>query len=79
MWFAALGTYQENRWFSNFMIRLLQGERSVLRLLRSNPFPRSPPKYIRARIFLYHFTHFGQRAWWRREEEGLYFPAVSLK
>ncbi len=79
MWFAALGTYQENRWFSNFMLRLLQGEPSVQRLLQYNPFPAAPPKFIRARIFLYHFTHFGERPWWRRQEEGQYFPAVSLK
>ncbi|MBZ5579144.1 MAG: lipase maturation factor family protein [Acidobacteriia bacterium] len=79
MWFAALGTRQENPWFTNFMIRLLEGEPSVLRLLSYNPFPTAPPQYIRARIFLYHFTHFGERAWWRREEEGTYFPVVSLK
>jgi hypothetical protein len=78
MWFAALGTRQENPWFTGFVIRLLEGEPSVLRLLESNPFPKAPPKYIRARIFLYHFTHFGDRAWWRREEEGLYFPPASL-
>jgi hypothetical protein len=23
MWFAALGTYQQNRWFANFMIRVV--------------------------------------------------------
>jgi Lipase maturation factor len=79
MWFAALGTYQENRWFSNFMLRLLKGEPVVLKLLQYNPFPAAPPQYIRARIFLYHFTHFGERPWWTRQEEGLYFPAVSLK
>ncbi len=79
MWFAALGTYQENRWFVNFMLRLLQGEPSVLRLLRYNPFPNAPPKYVRARLYQYRFTHFGERAWWSREERGLYFPPVSLK
>ncbi|HJT88396.1 MAG TPA: lipase maturation factor family protein [Bryobacteraceae bacterium] len=79
MWFAALGTYQENRWFVNFMLRLLQGEPRVLRLLQYNPFPSHPPKYIRARVFLYHFTHFGEKGWWRREYQGQYFPAVSLK
>ena len=78
MWFAALGTGQENPWFTRFVIRLLEGEPSVLRLLESNPFPKAPPKYIRARIFLYHFTHFGDPAWWRREDEGLYFPPASL-
>jgi hypothetical protein len=79
MWFAALGSYQQNRWFTNFMARLLQGEPAVLRLLESNPFPTSPPKYVRARVYLYHFTSWGERAWWRREDRGAYFPAVSLK
>ncbi len=79
MWFAALGTYQENRWFVNFMVRLLQGEPAVLRLLAWNPFPQAPPRYIRARLFEYRFTTWGARAWWRREELGMYFPPVSLK
>ena len=79
MWFAALGTYQENRWFTSFMIRLLEGEPSVVRLLSYNPFPDAPPRYVRARVFLYHFTRLGEKGWWKREEEGTYFPAVSLK
>jgi hypothetical protein len=79
MWFAALGNYQENRWFPSFMLRLLQGEPSVLGLLAYNPFPNAPPKYVRARLYLYHFTHFGSPGWWTREERGLYFPPVSLK
>jgi len=79
MWFAALGSYQDNRWFTNFMIRLLQGEPAVTHLLQYNPFPDRPPKYIRARLYLYHFTHFGERGWWTREERGAYFPTVSLR
>ena len=79
MWFAALGSYQENRWFVNFLLRLLQGDAPVTRLLSYNPFPQSPPKYIRARLYLYHFSGWGERAWWNREERGMYFPAVSLK
>ena len=79
MWFAALGSYQENRWFPNFMLRLLQGEPAVLRLLAHNPFPNAPPKYVRARLYIYHFTKWGSRDWWTREERGLYFPAVSLR
>ena len=79
MWFAALGSYQENRWFVNLMLRLLQGEPRVLRLFSYNPFPKQPPKYVRARVYQYHFTHWGDKAWWRCEEQGLYFPAVSLK
>lgn len=79
MWFAALGSYQQNRWFVNFMIRLLQGEPAVLKLLEYNPFPKSPPKFIRAKLYLYHFTNWGQKGWWTREDRGTYFPAVSLK
>jgi hypothetical protein len=79
MWFAALGTYQQNRWFESFMARLLQGEPSVLALLKYNPFPEAPPKYVRARQYLYHFTYRGQKDWWTREEMGQYFPTVSLR
>jgi hypothetical protein len=79
MWFAALGSYQQNRWFVNFMTRLLEGQPAVLRLLEYNPFPKAPPKYVRARVFLYEFTRFGEKGWWRREDRGLYFPVVSLK
>jgi hypothetical protein len=79
MWFAALGNYRQNRWFANLMIRLLQGEPSVLKLLQYNPFPNTPPKWIRARLYLYRFTRRGQAGWWTREDRGEYFPAVSLK
>ena len=79
MWFAALGGYRNNRWFENFVLRLLQGEPSVLRLLSYNPFPKAPPRYIRARTYLYAFTRFGDRAWWAREESGMYLPAVRLR
>jgi lipase maturation factor 1 len=79
MWFAALENYQQNRWFVNFMTRLLEGQPVVLRLLRYNPFPNAPPKYVRASLYLYHFTSFGEKGWWKREPRGLYFPPVSLK
>jgi hypothetical protein len=83
MWFAALGNYRENPWFSNFMIRLLQGTPEVTALLASNPFPDAPPRYVRSVAYDYHFTDLaGRRAtgdWWRRERKGLYFPEVSLQ
>jgi len=81
MWFAALGNYQQNRWFVNFCIRLLQGAPEVMDLLARNPFPNAPPQYIRAVVYEYHFTDFATRqktgAWWRRELKGLYLPPVS--
>ena len=36
-----------------------------------------PPKYIRARLYTYHFTAPGSAEWWVREEQGEYLPALS--
>src|SRR5205814_5704779 len=83
MWFAALGNYQQNRWFINFCVRLLQGSPEVLDLLGHNPFPNEPPRYIRAVLYEYHFTDLATKqktgAWWRRELKGLYLPPVSQR
>ncbi len=80
MWFAALGDYRENPWFIAFLGRLLQGSPDVERLLR-NPFPRHPPRYIRAVLYEYRFSNAAERgstgAWWQRTERGLYCPILS--
>jgi hypothetical protein len=52
MWFAALGGYDQNPWFVAFMQRLLQGSPEVAALLRRNPFPDHPPRYVRAVRYL---------------------------
>jgi hypothetical protein len=82
MWFAAMGTPSEYPWFSELMLELLQGDPGVLGLLRSNPFPDRPPTWIRARLYLYHFTspeeHRRTGAWWTRSLAGPYFPEVRL-
>ena len=81
MWFAALGNYRQNPWLVNFCIRLLQGSQPVIKLLRSDPFPHAPPKYIRALVYEYHFTSFAERRqtgnWWRREPAGEYLPVIG--
>ena len=82
MWFAALGNYRQNPWFVNFCVRLLQGSPEVLALLKTNPFPQAPPRYIRARLYDYRFTTREERrrsgAWWHRELRGDYLPPISL-
>jgi hypothetical protein len=82
MWFAALDTYQNNPWLINFMVRLLEGSPEVLALLEQNPFPNAPPRYVRAMLYLYHFTDFDSiqpnEAWWLREQRLQYAPALSL-
>lgn len=83
MWFAALGNYRQNPWFVAFVHRLLEGAPEVLALLAKNPFPEHPPKYIRARMYDYHFTDLETKRetgnWWRRDGEREYLPAVSLE
>src|SRR6059058_3083402 len=82
MWFAALGTPRENPWLGGLIVQLLQGSRDVSRLLAKNPFPREPPRYMRALFYRYRFTtlreHRQTGAWWKREELRDYLPAVSL-
>jgi len=83
MWFAALSSYQGSPWFTNFMVRLLQGSPDVIQLLAKNPFPQGAPKYVRAELFDYSFTDFATRRatgqWWARQPRGLYFPRTSLQ
>jgi hypothetical protein len=83
MWFAALGDYRDNPWFVNFLVRLAQGAPKVLALLKENPFPEKPPRYLRAVLYEYHFTDIATRHatgdWWRRERKGLYCPEMSLR
>lgn len=81
MWFAALGNYQGNPWFMNFLVRLLQGAPDVLALLDHNPFPDRPPRYIRAVVHDYRFTSIAQRreqgTWWNTRPERLYCPVLT--
>jgi hypothetical protein len=83
MWFAALSSWEDESWFAPFMQKLLEGDRAVLSLLRSNPFPDHPPRYVRALIYEYHFTSPAERAatgkWWTRKLTGQYFPPIMWR
>jgi len=82
MWFAAMGQYYQYPWFVHFAAKLLEGDPPTLSLLRGNPFPGHPPKYIRALLYQYDFAtpeeHRRTGQWWRRELAGNWFPVVSL-
>ncbi len=82
MWFAAMSDYTQHPWFVHFMGKLLEGDRATLSLLRQNPFPDHPPRYVRAEMYQYEFTSPEERRrtaqWWKRRYAGSYFPAVSL-
>jgi hypothetical protein len=80
MWFAALGSADREGWFYPFCQRLLQGAPAVLGLLASNPFPDAPPRYLRATLWDYRFTSWGEGgdAWWDRSELRPYTPVLTL-
>jgi hypothetical protein len=83
MWFAAMAPYDREPWFEHFMEKLLENDGPTLGLLRTNPFPDRPPRYVRALLYQYRFTSPEERSrtgqWWRRDLESVYFPAVSLE
>jgi len=81
MWFASLGTIQENSWVGNLMYRLMVGEPTVTELLNAPPFQK-PPHYMRALLYDYSFTLPSERsrtgAVWQRQLRGTWFGPVSL-
>jgi hypothetical protein len=76
MWFAALSPHNVPVWFVRFVAKLSQGDRRILRLLKTNPFPETPPRHIRALLYEYRFTSPEEKRrtgqWWHRELIGMY-------
>jgi len=83
MWFAALGDIRSNPWLANLVLRLLEGNEAVTGLIAVNPFPDQSPRFLRAKLYRYHFTNRNERrasgAVWKREYLGLYLPPVGLE
>lgn len=82
MWFAAISPGYAQPWLRPFLQRLLRNDRPTLRLLRHNPFPDSPPRFVRAQLYQYRFTTPAElrrdRAWWHRALIGGYLPPMTL-
>ena len=83
MWFAAMSEYYRHPWFVHLLGKLLQGDAGTLSLMRTNPFSRQPPRYVRAELYRYRFTDPKEKRetgqWWKRELVAEYFPPVSLQ
>jgi len=83
MWFAALSRFDEERWFQNFCVRLLENDADVLNLIERNPFQGRAPKYLRAVLYQYRFSDWStaQRdgVWWTRERLRDYSPVLALE
>ncbi len=80
LWFASLGSLNDNRWILNTEGRLLENSPPVMRLFAGNPFDGKPPVAVRAVAYQYWFTTHDERsrtgAWWRREALGAYAPTA---
>jgi predicted DCC family thiol-disulfide oxidoreductase YuxK len=83
MWFAALGPIRNSPWFYGFAQRLFEGSPSVKKLLAQDPFPNTPPRYLRAHVFDYRFSSPEQRAksgaWWTRSFSHVFMPPITQR
>jgi hypothetical protein len=83
MWFAAMRPHDVPDWFMRFVVNLLLNDKATLSLLKTNPFPDAPPRYVRALLYEYHFTTPAERRatheWWNRTLAGSYLPPASLR
>ena len=81
LWFASLGQWRENLIVPNTEVRLLANDQDVLALFAGNPFPKEPPKQVRAVLWQYWFTTMAERRasgmWWHRQLLGLYAPTLE--
>jgi hypothetical protein len=81
MWFAALESRNDHAWFDRFLACLAAGSPAIIALLRSNPFPQAPPRYLRGIVYHYRFTtrveHRATGDWWKRERRGPYGPTLD--
>src|SRR5690606_930510 len=75
MWFLALGSVAQHVWFERFLLRLLEADPAVLRLLHHDPFDGERPRWVRARVFRYRYATRAERrrdgVWWVRDDRGL--------
>jgi hypothetical protein len=82
MWFLPLGRIGEP-WFFRLLEHLLQADAAILRLLRRDPFDGEPPRWVRARSYLYRYaTHAEYRATgrrWMRHPLAVVVPPVRLR
>ena len=82
LWFASLSTWRDEPMLVPRTERaLLRGSEDVLQLFAGNPFPKAPPRQVRAVLWQYWFTTPEEKRaagmWWRREQLGLYAPTLE--
>merc|ERR1711990_465063 len=63
-----------------FVSKLFSNSPAALTLVKHNPFPSTPPNFIRIEKWLYHFTTPEERAetghYWKRDNRSLYASPI---
>jgi hypothetical protein len=79
IWFAAMSVPQAYPWTVHLVWKLLHNDPGALGLLGRNPFPDTPPRYVRALLYRYEFVPPGSPdgAWWRRTLVRSWLPPLS--
>ncbi len=74
LWFASLGSWEQNLMVPRTEALLLDGDEDVLGLFGGNPFRARPPRFVRAVLWQYWFSTKAEKkasgVWWRRELVG---------
>ena len=80
MWFAAMGNVQQYPWTLHVVWKLLHNDSGTLSLFAGNPFPKAPPRYIRATLYRYQFIRSAgpHTPYWTRTELGPWLPPLSV-
>jgi hypothetical protein len=80
LWFASLGSWQQNLMVPRTEELLLENDREVLGLFSNNPFPSAPPRLVRAVLWQYWFSTLEQKrtegVWWQRKFLGAFAPTL---
>jgi hypothetical protein len=81
LWFASLSSWRQEPIVLRTEQSLLRGDADVLLLFSGNPFPKAPPRQVRAVIWQYWFSTAAEKrsqgVWWRRQQLGLYAPVLE--
>jgi len=77
IWFAAMASPKDYPWTLRFVLKLLHNDPGSLSLLAGNPFPETPPRYVRARLYVYRFAPPGSGRFWNRDLVGDWIPPLS--
>ena len=77
IWFAAMSSPGRQPWLVHFVAKLLEGDPGAKSLLAKDPFPDSPPRFVRATLWRYEMTRPGEPLWWRRTYVRPYLPPMS--